>query len=230
MRILKHSLTVLSVFIVLSALVFTGCGKKEPVSTKAATDSKTVAAVQEEAVPSMKPITEERTFYGFENDLQGWEIPMWAANKSDYVAKGVVISKDVASEGSASLKMMANFPGNIWTAALAEIEQYLDISRFRVIRADIFLPKDAPIGLKAKIIVTVGENWKFVEMNQDTLLMPGEWVTLSANVEPGSYDWKRIVPDKEFAADVRKISIRIVSNRKPKYSGPLYIDNVRVGK
>ncbi len=224
MNNLKHVSLVWVMAVILSATALVGCGKKE------ASVAKEKAVVKEEEVPSTAPITEERTFFGFENDLQGWEIPMWAESKSDYVAKGVVLSKDFASEGSASLKMVADFPGNTWTAALAEIEQYLDISRYRVIRADIYLPKEAPIGLKAKMILTVGENWKFVEMNQDIPLMPGEWVTLGGNVEPGSYDWKRVVPDKDFATDIRKISIRIVSNRKPKYSGPIYIDNVRVGK
>ncbi|MFH1552340.1 MAG: hypothetical protein ABID83_01705, partial [Candidatus Omnitrophota bacterium] len=72
-------------------------------------------------------------------------------------------------------------------------------------------------------------NWKFVEMSRSVPLIPGEWVTITANIEPGSYDWKRIVPDETFAGDVRKIAIRIESNNKPAYTGPIYIDNVRAG-
>jgi hypothetical protein len=104
------------------------------------------------------------------------------------------------------------------------------MSRYRVIRADIYLPEGAPEGLKAKIILTVGNNWKFVEMSRSVPLIPGEWMTLNANIEPGSYDWKRVVPDEEFSKDVRKIAIRIESNHKPAYTGPIYIDNVRVGR
>ena len=46
------------------------------------------------------------------------------------------------------------------------MQQYLDLSQYRVIRADLYLPEDAPMGLKAKIILTVGDNWKFVEMSR----------------------------------------------------------------
>lgn len=80
------------------------------------------------------------------------------------------------------------------------------------------------------MVLTVGDNWKFVEMSRSVPLIPGKWAVISANIEPGSYDWKRIVPDEKFAEDVRKIAIRIESNRKPKYSGPIYIDSVRCGK
>ena len=212
-----------------------GCGKKE-----AAPEKKTVTTGKKETtkpqkkempVPSTAPITEERTYYDFEtDDLDGWEIPMWTQGKTDYVATGAAMSEDVASCGNTSMKITADFPGGLWTSALVEIQQYLDLSHHRVIRADIYLPEDAPIGLKAKLILTVGNNWKFVEMSRSVLLIPGEWATITANIEPGSYDWKRIVPDEEFAEDVRKIAIRIESNRKPKYSGSLYIDNVRVGR
>lgn len=215
------------------ALVLTGCGRKEkaPVSG-AAVDEKRVRAKLKKGVrvPSTKPITEERTYYDFEGNIGGWEVPMWAQGKADHVAKDILVSKEVASKGNASMKVATNFPGGIWAAALVEIQQYLDISNYRVIRADLYLPKDAPIGLKSKIILTVGNNWKFVEMSGSVPLVPGEWATISANIEPGSYDWKRVVPDEEFAEDIRKIAIRIESNRKPSYSGPLYIDNVRVGR
>ncbi len=206
-----------------------GCARQEEgaAALKKAGDE----AVKEVPVPSSAPITEERTFYNFEReDLSGWEVPMWALGKGDYVAKEVSMSKEVASKDTASMEIDADFPGGTWTAALVEIQQYLDLSRYRVISADIYIPPGAPMGLKAKIILTVGSNWKFVEMSRSIPLMPGEWVTVTANIEPGSYDWKRVVPDEEFAKDVRKIAIRIESNRKPEYTGPIYVDNVRVGR
>jgi len=215
------------VFICAASMVLAGCGKKAAVEK---VEKEEMAEKAEEQVPSAKPITEERVFYGFENDLMGWEIPAWAESKSDYVAMQMGLSSDFASEGSNALKVETDFPGTAWAAALVEIQQYLDISRYRVIRADIYLPADAPVGLKANLILTVGSNWKFVEMNQSVPLMPGEWATISASVEPGSYDWKRVVPDKDFAQDVRKIAVRIISNRKPAYTGPVYVDNIRVGR
>jgi len=182
------------------------------------------------AVPSTAPITEERVYYDFESDLNGWEIPMWARGKSDYVASKLTSSKKSFSHGSSSMEVMVSFPGGIWAAGLVEIQQYLDLTPYRVVSADIYLPPDAPMGLKTKMILTIGDNWKFVEMSRSIPLIPGEWVTLHANIEPGSYDWKRIVPDAKFSEDVRKVAIRIESNRKPKYTGPIYIDNIRCGK
>lgn len=218
-----------------TAVMLTGCGtkKEEPAAGKTAPGIPKVvksAEQKEVAIPSMVPITEERTYYDFEGDLKGWEIPLWAQGKSDYVAKEIVISTDVASQGAESMKIGTDFPGGNWTAALVEVQQYLDLSQYRVISADLYLPLEAPEGLKVKVILTVGDNWKFVEMSRSVLLEPGKWVTISANIEPGSYDWKRVVPDENFAEDVRKVALRIESNRKPTYAGPIYIDNVRVGR
>ena len=216
----------------------TGCGsKKEEAAKTSGTERKIAdtgvnqATDKTEAVqPSTAPITEERTYYNFEGDLHGWEIPMWAMDKTDYVASDVTVSEEFSSKGDSAVKIEASFPGGMWYAALVEIQQYLDMSQYRVIRADVYIPEDAPEGLKSKIILTVGDNWKFVEMSQSVPLLPGEWMTISANIEPGSYDWKRVVPDEEFAQDVRKVAIRVESNHKPKYTGPIYIDNVRVGR
>ncbi|MDD5633899.1 MAG: hypothetical protein PHW46_01325 [Candidatus Omnitrophica bacterium] len=230
-----------------ASLSIVGCGKaekgvaqKETVKKETTpTQAVSTGEVQEQKTeekkelptPSIVPITEERTFYDFEKaDLDGWEVPAWSEGKTDYVAKKIQLSTQYASKGNSSMEIVTDFPGGNWTAALVEIQQYLDISNYRVVRADIYLPKDAPLGLKAKLILTVGENWKFVEMSSSVPLIPGEWATITANIEPGSYDWKRIVPDEEFARDVRKIAIRIESNRQPKYSGNIYIDNVRCGK
>lgn len=228
----------------ISALVLlSGCAKEEPKSLtapKVETGVKAVSmemadkaqgAAEEVPMPSTAPITEERSYYDFESgDLAGWEVPQWAEGKNDYVAKSAEISQDFASKGTNSMKVMADFPGGYWTAGLVEIQQYLDLSKYRVISVDIYLPADAPVGLNAKMILTVGDNWRFVEMNRSFPLMPGQWVTITGSIEPGSYDWKRIVPDEKFAEDVRKIAIRIESNLKPKYAGYIYIDNVRVGR
>jgi len=219
------------IFIGVFTVVLAGCGGERPgqaatgksVSDEAGKDD---ALVQ----PSKEPITQERTFYDFETDLQGWEVPAWAEEKNEYVAREVLVSKNEASRGEASMSVTADFPGGIWSAGLVEIQQYLDLSPYRVLSVDLYLPKDAPEGLKAKLILTVGKDWKFVEMNRSIPLIPGRWVTLTANIEPGSYDWKRVVPDEAFAEDIRKVAIRIESNRQPVYSGPVYVDNIRVGR
>ncbi|HPN73549.1 MAG TPA: hypothetical protein PKZ41_06080, partial [Candidatus Omnitrophota bacterium] len=77
---------------------------------------------------------------------------------------------------------------------------------------------------------TVGDNWQWVEMSRSYDLKPGEWVTVEADIAPGSIDWRRVEVGEAFRQDIRKIDIRVESNNKPAYSGPFYIDNVRVIK
>ena len=173
---------------------------------------------------------EEKVIFGFEKDTQGWEIPEWAMEQEDHVGKTVAVSKDFAKEGKGSLKLMAVFPGKAWTAAIVEDFEYFDWTSYKAISVDVYIPKEAPVGLKAKIILTVGESWKFIEMARSVPLVPGEWVTISANLLPGSEDWKRTVVDDNFRKDVRKLAVRIESNKKPEYNGPIYIDNVRLTK
>jgi hypothetical protein len=74
----------------------------------------------------------------------------------------------------------------------------------------------------------VGEDWAWTEMARLVKLVPGEWTTITASIVPGSSDWRRIEVTDKFRADVRKLGIRIESNMRPVYSGPIYIDNIRV--
>ncbi len=171
---------------------------------------------------------EEKVVFGFEKDTQGWEIPEWALEQEDHVAKSIEISADAAKEGVKSLKVVTAFPGKMWSAALVEDFEYFDWTPYKTVLVDVYLPKDAPEGLKGKIILTVGENWKFTEMSRSIPLIPDQWTTISAGLLPGSEDWKKTVVDEEFRKDVRKVAIRIESNKKPEYAGPIYIDNLRL--
>jgi len=214
-------------------LITSGCAKKEEAPQKGVAAQKEalqVAEKKEVPKPSGKPITEERVLFSFENDTNGFEIPFWALEKDDHVARSITVSEKYVSEGEKSLKVESDFPGQKWTAALIELEQYLDLSPYREIAVDIYLPKKAPMGLRAKLVLTIGESWKFTEMTRSVPLVPGEWTKVYGNIEPGSYDWKRIVPDESFRRDVRKIAVRVESNKRPVYKGPIYIDNIRIGK
>ncbi len=189
-----------------------------------------VAMIMVAAVTSLSHAEETKVLFGFEKDAQGWEIPEWALEQEDHVAKSVEQSKDFASEGQGSLKVMAAFPGKVWTSSLVEDFEYFDWTPYKAISVDIYIPKEAPVGLKAKIVLTVGESWKFTEMARSVALVPGQWVTVTANLLPGSEDWKRTVVDDNFRKDVRKVAVRVESNKKPEYSGPIYIDNFTVTK
>jgi hypothetical protein len=171
---------------------------------------------------------EQKVIFGFEEEIPVWRIPDWCFEKEDYVGENIAVSKKFASEGSSSLELMVDFPGARWTAVYIEVEEYFDWTPYKSISADIFLPEDVPFGLKANIILTAGEDWKWVEMSRLIKLVPGKWTTITASLIPGSTDWRRIKVTDEFRADVRKLGIRVESNLKPIYKGPIYIDNVRV--
>jgi len=167
----------------------------------------------------------DKVLFSFEDDLDGWEIPDWSFEQDGYVAEEVDIEEGVAQEGDSSLKVMVDFPGGRWNSAIVEVMEFFDWTPFSAIAVSIYLPENAPKGLKAKMVLTVGENWKWTEMSRSQRLKPGKWTTIKANLKPGSADWKRVKPTDEFRADIRKIAIRIESN-KPAYKGPIYIDNV----
>ena len=92
---------------------------------------------------------------------------------------------------------------------------------------DVTLPPEAPAGLKAKLILTVGEEWEWTEMRRSIQLSPGQTTTITANLAAGSEDWKRTEVTDSFRKDVRKLAIRLESN-KPAFSGTFTIDNVRL--
>jgi hypothetical protein len=171
---------------------------------------------------------EEKLLFGFEENTPFWEIPDWCFEKDDYVGENIAFSNRYAKEGQASLELLADFPGQRWSAAYLEVQEYFDWTPYQSICADVFLPAQAPYGLKAKLILTVGEDWTWTEMSRLTRLTPGEWTNISASIIPGSTDWRRTEVTDEFRADVRKLGIRVESNMRPVYKGPIYIDNVRL--
>ena len=167
----------------------------------------------------------DKVLFDFEEDIEGWEIPDWAYEQDDYIGEDIMVSKDVAKKGKSSMKFIANFSGKKWNGAITEVMEFYDWTPYSTISCDVYLPEGASRGLKAKMILTIGDNWKWTEMSRSYKLRPGEWIHMSANLKPGSVDWKRTKPTDEFRADVRKIAIRIDSN-KAAYKGPIYIDNI----
>jgi len=170
----------------------------------------------------------EKLIFGFEENMPSWEIPDWCFEKDDHAGESIAVSGKFAKEGKSSLELMTNFSGGKWAGAYVEIQQFFDWTPYKAILADIFLPKDAPFGLQAKFILTVGEDWAWIEMSRLTKLIPGEWTTISASLVPASTDWRKTQITDAFRADVRKVGIRVESNIRPTYSGPVYIDNVRL--
>ena len=165
--------------------------------------------------------------FGFEKDTDGWRVPDWALEKEDHIARDVAVSTVWASEGKQSIAVTCEFLDKKWSGAYIEIEDYYDWSPYGKISVDIYLPKDAPVGLKGKVILTVGEEWKWTEMGRTIPLTPGQVTTVSADLKPGSKDWKNTVVDDNFRKDIRKIGIRVENNRTA-WKGKIYIDNIRL--
>jgi len=172
----------------------------------------------------------EIVIYGFEGTLEGWAVPDWAKGSEDYVAEHCAVSQEHAQEGAHALELGAAFPGGRWTGVYVEREmEVTDWSPFGRLSVDVYLPEQAPEGLRGKIILTVGGDWTWTEMNRSVPLAPGAWTTLSVNLKPGSMDWK-FFPDDAFRGSIRKLGVRIESDRAPAYRGALYVDNVRLAE
>lgn len=180
------------------------------------------------AVPNTT-LSKEITLYSFEKDPQGWEIPDWAIGKKDNASEGIGISEFQASSGKYALELGVNFRvSEGWQGAYVErVVDVTDWGLYKYLSVDIFLPKDAPHGLRARIVLTAGEDWKWTEMNKSIPLAPGEWTVLKVDLTAESLNWRRFVTDS-FRADVKKIGIRLESNGNVAYKGPVYIDNVRL--
>ena len=172
----------------------------------------------------------EIVIYSFEESPEGWVIPDWAKNSADYVGEECAISQEHAQDGHASLEVRTAFPGGRWSGAYVEREtEVTDWTPFGSLLIDLYLPDTAPTGLQGRLILTVGDQWQWTEMNHPVSLKPGAWTTVSVNLKPGSTDWK-FFPDDHFRASVRKIGVRIESDKQPAYRGSVFLDNIRLAE
>ena len=168
--------------------------------------------------------------FGFENSLDDWELPSWARESADYVGQSIAVSEDYVNEGRSSLQLLTNFPGERWTGAYVERLMFVtNWAPYAKVAVDVYVPFTAPRGLKARLILTVGEQWTWTEMNRAIALEPGKWTTIAADLTEKSMDWK-FFPPEGFRQDIRKLGIRVESDHQPVYVGPVYIDNVRLLK
>ena len=183
------------------------------------------------SVPALPPPNTQIVVYSFEGSLEGWQIPDWAKASADYVGSAAAVSQAQANDGAASLQVDADFPGDRWTGVYVEREvEVTDWTPFSQLAVDLLVPAGAPEGLTGRIILTTGEQWVWTEMNRALPLAPGRWTPIAVSLKPGSFDWK-FFPDDEFRRRVRKIGVRIESDRGgPAYRGPLYLDHIRLSE
>ena len=172
----------------------------------------------------------EIVIYGFEGTLEGWTIPDWAKASTDYVAAECAVSQAHTDQGRYALEVHTQFPGGKWAGVYLErVTEVTDWTPFGKLLMDVYLPPEAPAGFSGKIILTVGDAWRWTEMNRSVPLTPGSWTTISVDLKPGSLDWK-FVPDGAFRKSVHKLGVRIESDRGPAYRGPVYLDDVRLAE
>ena len=172
----------------------------------------------------------EIVIFGFEGSLEGWAIPDWAKASADNVGLSCQVSDAKADQGMTSMEIQTDFPGGRWTGAYVEREtEVTNWTAFGTLSVDVFLPEAAPEGLGGKIILTVGDQWEWTEMNRTIPLKPGAWTTIAVSLKRYSMDWK-FFPEDEFRKSIRKIGVRIESNREPVYRGPVYLDNIRLAE
>lgn len=168
--------------------------------------------------------------FDFENGMEDWVIPEWALSSPDNVSKSLTPSLDFVSHGKGSLQVLVDFPGGKWAGGYLERMMYVtDWTPFGAIAADIYVPYNAPNELKARFILTVGDKWEWTETNRALELHPDQWTTITAHLKEGSLDWK-FFPDETFRKDIRKVGIRVEADEGAVYSGPIYIDNIRLIK
>ncbi len=182
-------------------------------------------------------VAEPEYEFDFEKDTEGWEIPDFAMEQGDHVARSLDISPDKSRTGKNSLKVECEFPGDLWTAALIEYKKDLDLRGFKSISADIYLPRKAKGDLYlARFILTVGP-WYRVEMRNPVLLIAGKWNRIECDLDAGANEmayWRCSKKEECVSANlyhVRKIDLRIEYNANPwqggpPYNGPVYVDNI----
>ena len=75
----------------------------------------------------------EDIIFDFEGTTQEWKIPGWSFDQKDHVATDVEVSEEKASSGDSSLKIMCEFPGDVWSAALVDWERHIYLSTHKSI-------------------------------------------------------------------------------------------------
>ncbi|NQT46196.1 MAG: hypothetical protein HQ593_01795 [Candidatus Omnitrophica bacterium] len=217
----------LAIGLIIGLVIGLNLGKLDTLKEKGL-PGETAGKIEGVAKKELVQVKTDETLFSFEGSAEGWEIPDWAYDKADYVGMDVFISKDYAKDEETSLKLMAEFPGGIWTGAIVEVMEDFNWAKYSEVFAHVYLPEGAPADLKARLVITIGDDWKFVEMNHDAPLVAGKWNRVHASILQDSPDWDMTTFDEMARSNVRKLAVRVESNKEPLYNGPIYIDAVGV--
>jgi len=173
------------------------------------------------------------TIYNCEQFIHNWRTPEWSTQREDHIISEMYVDKSFSRDGGVSLKLVVDFPGQEWRAGIVETEGEFDLTIYKSFSCEVYLPKNAPSGIEARLIFVTGENYIWFEMEKPISLDPGRKTKLFASLRRGVRCWsdgdKTMRLTDELKSEIRKLAIRIESN-KARYQGPVYIDNIRLKK
>lgn len=184
-------------------------------------------------IPTLHSAAQPKTIYNCEQAPQNWNIPNWSAHKNDYVSPILALDKNFTSKGELGLKLMVNFSGDKWEAGIVETEGFFDLTIYKAITCNLYLSKKAPRDISVRIVIAAGKDHTWIEMNNSTKITPGRTTKVSGNLRYGNNDWRTtegtLKMTDEIKSTIKKIAIRVESN-EARYTGPVYIDSIRLEK
>jgi len=176
---------------------------------------------------------QDKMIYNCERYIQNWDIPDWSGAKDDYVSPILSIDKNFLKDGDPGLKLTVAFDGEKWSAGMIETIGRFDLTLYKAITCRIYLPRSAPKGINARITITVGDDYTWMEMKRPVALSPGRYTKVKAGLRYGNNKWKTttgVVRMTDWMKeDVRKVGIRVESNIV-EYKGPVYITDIHLAK
>lgn len=179
-------------------------------------------------------VAQEKAVYNRSEYIHNWNTPDWASAKKDHIGPVLSIDENFTKDGdTSSLRLNINFSGHGWSAGIVETEGVFDLTLYKSIAFDVYLPKKAPEGMGVRVIIVSGDQFEWIEMIDAVRVEAGRRNTVRANLKQGSREWKTGSEVVEISDDikesVKKIGIRVESNNI-RYNGPIYIDNIKMEK
>ncbi|MFN4227214.1 MAG: DUF5060 domain-containing protein [Candidatus Ratteibacteria bacterium] len=161
----------------------------------------------------------ENIFFDFEEDIQLWKITSIKNN----CVKEVKFSNEKYIGGKRSLEIKLENYGE----GSVEKEFFKDLSIYKNIIFNIYIPKEAPDDVKICFFLQDNE-WLWYQTPLFSL-KKDQWNKITINVEPQSTFWENVGHPQPWSektiCNIRKIGIKIFLNTK--FTGSIYIDEIK---
>ncbi len=158
-------------------------------------------------------------FFNFEDNFQLWKITTLKNN----CVKEILLSKEKFLSGEYSLQIKLELPGE----GCVEKEFYKDLSNYKNLIFNVYVPSDAPDDLKICFFLQDNE-WLWYQTPLFTLKKQ-QWNKITVSVEQNSPFWEGIGHSQPWSekviSNIRKVGLKIYSNSKSTSS--IYIDDIK---